>query len=74
MQKNSSGYSMEDMARLAQTPAGQQLMALLQQQNGDRMQQALMLAQRGDQKALADTLRPLLDSPDIQKLLRQLGG
>ena len=73
MQKNSSDYSMEDAARLAQTPAGQQLLSLLQQDSG-RMQQALAQAQKGDQAALAETLRPLLSSPQIRALLKQLGG
>lgn len=73
MQKNSPGYSMEDIARLAQTPAGQRLMAMLQQ-DSSRMQQAMALAQKGDHAALADTLRPLLNSSEVQTLLRQLGG
>ena len=74
MQKNYSNHSMEDAARLAQTPAGQQLLAMLQQQNSALMQQALSQAKQGDHAALADTLRPLLSSPQVQALLRQLGG
>lgn len=74
MQKNSSNYSMEDMARLAQTPAGQQLLSLLQQQDSSRMQQAMTQAKKGDHTALAETLRPLLESPEIRALLQQLGG
>ena len=74
MQKNSSGYTMEDALRLAKTPAGQQLLEVLRQQDSSRMQQALAQAQKGDQAALAETLRPLLNSPQIQALLKQLGG
>ena len=74
MQKNSSNYSMEDMARLAQTPAGQQLLSLLQQQDSSRMQQAMTQAKKGDYAALSNTLRPLLESPENRALLQQLGG
>lgn len=74
MAKNSSDFSMQDAMRMAQTPAGQQLLALLKQQDGSRMQQAISQAKAGDHTALEETLRPLLSSPEIRALLRQLGG
>lgn len=74
MQKNSSPFSMEDAMRMAQTPAGQQLLALLRQQDSSRIQQALTQAKAGDRAALAETLQPLLSSPEIRALLQQLGG
>ena len=74
MQKNSSDYSMEDAARLAQTPAGQQLLALLQRSDGAQLQKAADQAAAGNYDSARQALAPLLDSPQVQALLKQLGG
>ena len=67
-------FSMADAMRLARTPAGQQLIALLQQQDGTDMQQALNQAASGNYQQAKEQLLPLLQSPQIQALLKQLGG
>jgi hypothetical protein len=74
MQKNSDNLSMEEALRLAKSPAGQQLLALLQQSNPDAISQAMQQASRGDYSKVKETLTPLLTSQDVQSLLRQLGG
>ena len=73
MDRNSD-FSMADAMRLAQTPAGQQLIALLQQQGSVDMQQALNQAASGNYQLAKEQLLPLLQSPQIQALLKQLGG
>lgn len=73
MDRNSD-FSMADAMRLAQTPAGQQLIALLQQQGSVDMQQALNQAASGNYQQVKEQLLPLLQSPQIQALLKQLGG
>jgi len=40
--------SMQDVYRLAKSPAGQQLIALLQQQSGSDFRQAMDSASKGD--------------------------
>ena len=69
-----SDFSMADAMRLAQTPAGQQLIALLRQQNGNDLDQAMKQAAAGNIQQAKEQLLPLLQSPQIQALLKQLGG
>jgi len=40
MQKNSQNFSMQEALRLANSDAGQQLLALLKQSGGEQLQQA----------------------------------
>ena len=74
MQKNSDNFSMQDALRLAQSPAGRQLLALLQQSDPEAMQQAMKQASTGDYSQISQTLAPLLASEDVKKLLQQMGG
>lgn len=74
MNGKNKDFSMEDAKRLASTPAGQQLIAIMQQQNANLLQEAAQAASQGDYKKLQAALTPMLNSEDVQKLLRQLGG
>lgn len=74
MQKNSDNFSMQDALRLAKSPAGQQLLALLQQSDPDAMHKAMKQASDGDYSQISQTLAPLLASEDVKKLLQQMGG
>lgn len=74
MQKKSEDFYMEEVMRLANSPAGQQLLAMLQRSDGDRVQQAADMAAAGDYAQAAKTLRSMLSSPEAQALLKQLGG
>ena len=74
MQKNSENFSMQEALRLVESPAGQQLLALLQQQGGDKVQQIADQAAAGNYENAMKSLKPLLDSPQVQALLRRLGG
>jgi len=73
MDKNPD-FSMQDVMRLAASPAGQQLMKLLQQQSPSDLQSAMNSAAAGDYQKAKDSLSSLLSSPEAQQLLRQLGG
>lgn len=48
MQKNSEDFSMQEAMRLAKSPAGQQLFALLQQTDPAALHQAMDQAAAGD--------------------------
>lgn len=75
MQQNDRNFSMQDAIRLAATPAGQQLIALLQQQSDQTaMNQAMEQAKKGDYTKIKETLSPLLASEEVRKLIQQLGG
>ncbi|MBQ9837918.1 MAG: hypothetical protein IJO56_00265 [Oscillospiraceae bacterium] len=74
MQKNFNDFSMQEALRLAKTDAGQQLLALMQQQNGDQLKQAMDHAAAGNYRQASDALSALLASPQAQALIKQLGG
>ena len=74
MQQDSYNFSVQDAMKLAATPAGKQLIALLQQSNTSTMQKAMEQAKSGNYDQAKQMLEPLLTSPEIQNLLRQLGG
>lgn len=74
MQKKSEDFSMEEVIALAKSPAGQQLLAMLQRSDGDRVQQAASQAAAGDFAQAAKTLQQMLSSPEAQALVKQLGG
>ena len=66
--------STEEIMALASSPAGQQLLALLQQSGGSQLQQAMGRAAAGDLAGAKELLSPLLSDPRILALLGQLGG
>ncbi len=74
MLKNSDNFSMQEALRLANSDAGQQLLALLKQEHGTQLQRAMDQASAGDYEQVQKTLGSLLETPQAQALLRQLGG
>ena len=74
MEKKSQDFSINEAQRLAKTPAGQKLMAMLQQQDPQQLQQAMDRAASGNYKEAGAILQSLLSSPEAQKLIQQLGG
>lgn len=74
MQKKSQDFSMEELARMAESPAGQQLLAMLRQSGGPQMQQAAEKAAKGDYADAMVLARKLMEDPQTRALLKQLGG
>ena len=74
MQKNFDDFSMQDAMRLVNSPAGKQLLALLQQADPEALKKAKTQASSGDYSQIRQTLAPLLASEEVKKLLGQLGG
>jgi hypothetical protein len=74
MQKNSENFSMQEALRLVESPAGQQLLALLRHSDSTQLQKAADQAAAGDYANARQALAPLLNSPQVQALLKQLGG
>lgn len=72
MDNRSRNLSMEQAMRLAASPAGQQLLALLKSAGGENVEKARQQAQKGDLDRAQDTLRGLMDDPRIRQLLQQL--
>lgn len=59
---------------LLRSPAGQQLADYFKQQGGDTARSAAAKASAGDLDGARRTLAPLLETPEFQALLKQLGG
>ena len=63
---------MKELLRLAQSPAGQQLIAQLRQRGGDRLSAALAQASAGDYRQAQALLSDLLSQEDAQALIKAL--
>lgn len=74
MEKKSQDFSIEEVQRLAGSPAGQQLLQLLQQRDSGQLQRAMELASGGNYREAGSALQSLLASAEAQKLIQQLGG
>ncbi|MBE6982876.1 MAG: hypothetical protein E7435_01110 [Ruminococcaceae bacterium] len=72
MEKKSQDFSMKEAMRLANSPAGKQLAALLQQADQQVLDNAIRQAQQGNYENAAQQLRDLMASPQAQALLKEL--
>ena len=72
MQKKSDDFSLQDIMRLANSPAGQQLIAVLQKQNNPEFRQAATQAASGNYSQAKNKVQTLLRDPQILALLQQL--
>lgn len=73
MSNQEKPISMEDLIKLAASPAGQQLLQLLQNSDPDAMQKAMQKASSGDLKGAKEAISALTNNPQVQKLLEQMG-
>ena len=74
MQKNSQNFSMQEAMRLANSDAGQKLLAILKDSDSAMLQQAMDHASAGNYENMQKSLSSLLSSPQVQALLKELGG
>lgn len=74
MQKNSGDFSMQEAMRLAKSPAGQQLLAMLQNADTGQLQKAMNEASAGNYDQAKQTMSAIMSSPEIQELLKKMGG
>lgn len=74
MQKNDNQFSIQEVMKLANSPAGKQLIALLQQADPQAMQKAMTLAARGDYDKIPQVLSSLKEMDEVKKLMKDMGG
>lgn len=74
MDQKSNHFSIEDAMALAESPAAQQLLALLQQTDQAALQNVISQASQGDLAQASQSLSKLLTSPEAKDLMKQLGG
>lgn len=67
-------FSMEDAMRLANSPAGKQLIAMLQRQNSADLNKAMASAASGNYEDAKTALSAMLKDPTVMELLKQIGG
>lgn len=65
---------MEDALQLANSPAGQQLLALLRQSDSGQLQQVMDQVSSGHYTQASQSLKRMLSSPEAKKLLEEMGG
>ncbi len=65
---------MTQLLQIAQSPAGQKLIAILQQSGGSQLENAIKKASSGDYADAQKTIASLLNNEEAQALLQQLGG
>lgn len=66
--------NLSDLMKLAQSPAGQQLLSMLQASNDGTLDSAIRQASVGNLTEAKNTLSTLLSSPQVQALLKQMEG
>ena len=66
--------AIREAMRMANSPAGQQLLQMLQKQNPAGLQNAMQSAASGDYDAARKVLSQLMTDPQAKKLLNQMGG
>ena len=62
------------LVQLAQTDAGQQLLAILRRGGGSQLSAAMEQASQGNYAAAQELLSKSLSTPEAQALIRKLGG
>lgn len=67
-------HAIQEARKLANTPEGKQLAALLQQLGGHSMQQAMDAAATGDLTQARQAISALMQNPEARQLLEKLGG
>ena len=72
MQKNSRQFSTQDALRLAKSDAGQKLLAILKQSDGQQLEKARDCAANGDYSNAMQALSSLFAREDVRALLKQL--
>lgn len=60
--------------RMAQSPAGQQLLQILRSTGGQELDQAMEKAISGDYLAAKNLLNGLMKDPRTMELMKQMGG
>jgi len=63
----------QEVYRLAASPAGQKLIALMQQHGGSEFQKAMQSASAGDYTQAKRAIEKLMTDPQAQQLLKELG-
>lgn len=71
--KSDAPMDYSELLRLAQSPAGQQLIAALKQSQGSNLNAAMAKAAMGDYSLAKQAITDFLSTPEAKELLNKLG-
>ncbi len=71
---DSGEFSIQDAMRFAQSDAGKELFALLQQTQSDALNKAMAEASKGDMNRTMQAMQDVMKDPKVKGLLKQMGG
>lgn len=74
MAKDSGGIDYAQLLKIANSPAGQELISLVQKNKDAQFEQAMQQAQDGDFSQAKDVLQKMLSTPEAQELVRKIRG
>lgn len=74
MKKDSGGFDFSSLLKIANSPAGQQLLSLVQQKRDERFDEAMRQAETGDYVQAQELLGKMLSSKEAQDLLKEIRG
>ena len=72
MQNKPENFSMQDIMRLANSPAGKKLISLLRNTGGSDLEQARKAAEKGDYESAKSNLTEIMKSSQIQALIKEM--
>ncbi len=65
-------FSVQEAMRIASSPAGQRLLAMLRQTDSAKLQQAVKQATTGEYAQAQQTISELLSAPQVQEALKEM--
>ena len=74
MEKNSGEFDFSSLLKIANSPAGQRLLSLVQKNRDDRFDQAMRQAQSGDYTPAQQLLSKMLSTKEGQELMKEIRG
>ena len=72
MQNKPENFSMQDIMRLTNSPAGKKLISLLRNTGGSDLEQARKAAEKGDYESAKSNLTEIMKSSQIQALIKEM--
>ena len=74
MANDYGGIDLSELMKIASSPAGQELMALVQKNKGEHFDEAMVQARSGDFSQAKEMLSQMLSSKEAQDLLKKIRG
>ena len=74
MAKDSGGIDFSELMKIANSPAGQELISLVQKNRDEHFDRAMQQAQDGDYSQAQAMLNQILSTPEARELMKKLRG